>query len=238
MSDTDQMTDGTELRELRDSLSAVAMPERPRLEAITARGRARRRHRLAGAAGLSVAGVAAGTALALGTTGAVGPAPVHGTIRALAPGTIRNAAFKIVKHANDKATLTINPQEFLDPATLQSDLAEYGILSKVTSGSFCSSDPAPAGFSQVVSVPPPAAPVAPQSGVQPTITFNAAAMPAGTEISIGYFQLSSGGQQASFALIDTSSYSCTSTPPAQPVHPTARSCSTAGPGPAGPDQQP
>ena len=81
MSDTDQMTDSAELHELRDSLSGVAMPERPRLEAITARGRARRRHRLSRAAGLSVAGVAAGTALALGLTGAHGPAPVHGTIR-------------------------------------------------------------------------------------------------------------------------------------------------------------
>ena len=50
MSDTDQMTDSAELRELRDSLSGVAMPERPRLEAITARGRARRRHRRSRAA--------------------------------------------------------------------------------------------------------------------------------------------------------------------------------------------
>ena len=97
MSDTDQMTDTAELHELRDSLSDVAMPERPRLEAITARGRARRRHRLSRAAGVSVAGVAAGTALAFGLTSAHGPAPVHGTIRTLAPRTIRTAAFKIVK---------------------------------------------------------------------------------------------------------------------------------------------
>ena len=138
---------------------------------------------------------------------------MHGTIRTLAPGTIRTAAFKIVKNPNGKATLTLNPNEFLDPATLQRDLAKYGIPAKVTSGSFCSSDPAPAGFSQVVSLPPRQAPVPPQSGVHPTITFDPAAMPAGTELSFGYFQLTSGGQQVSFALIDTSSYSCTSTPP-------------------------
>ncbi len=213
MSDTDQMTDAAELHELRDSLSGVAMPERPRLEAITARGRARRRHRLSGAAGVSVVGVAAGTALAFGLSSAHGPAPVHGTIPALAPGTIRTAAFKIVKKSNGKATLTLNPNEFLDPATLQSDLAKYGIPAKVTSGSFCSSDPAPAGFSQVVSLPPRQAPAPPQSGVQPTMTFDPAAMPAGTELSVGYFRLTSGKQQASFALIDTSSYSCTSIPP-------------------------
>jgi len=131
----------------------------------------------------------------------------------LASGTIRTAAFKLVKSPDGKATLTINSKEFLDPATLQSDLAKYGIAAKVTSGSFCSSDPAPGGFSQVVSLPPREAPVPSQSGVQPNITFDPAAMPAGTELSVGYFQLNNGGQQVSLALIDTSSYSCTSSPP-------------------------
>jgi hypothetical protein len=257
MSDTDQMTDSGELRGLRDSLSSVPMPERPRLEAITARGRARRRHRLSTAAGLSVAGVAAGTALALGLTGALGPAPVHGTIRTLAPGTIRTlapgtirtlapgtirtlgpgtirtAAFKIVKNPNGTARLTINPKELFDPATLQSDLAKYGIPAKVTSGSFCSSDPAPAGFPDVVSFPPREAPVTPQSGVQPTVTLDPAAMPAGTELSIGYFQLTRGEQQASFALIDTSSYSCTNTPPGPAGPPDGSQLLYGGPGPAG-----
>jgi hypothetical protein len=210
MSGNDQMIDGAELRELRDSLSGVAMPERPRLEAIMARGRARRRHRLSAVAGLSVAGAAAGTALAVGLTGVLGPART--------PGTIRTAAFTLVSNSNGTATLTINPKELLDPAALQSDLARYGIPAKVTTGSFCSSDPAPAGFSQVVSSHP-AGPftATPQNGVHPTITINPAAMPAGTELSVGNFQLSSGEyagqQQADFVLIDTSSYTCSSTPP-------------------------
>jgi hypothetical protein len=210
MSGNDQMTDGVELRELRDSLSGVAMPERPRLEAITARGRARRRHRLSAVAGLSVVGAAAGTALAVGLTGVLGPART--------PGTIRTAAFTLVSNSNGTATLTINPKELLDPAALQSDLAQFGIPAKVTTGSFCSSDPAPAGFSQVVSSSP-AGPftATPQNGVHPTITINPAAMPAGTELSIGNFRLSSGvysgQQQADFVLVDTGSYTCSSTPP-------------------------
>ena len=156
MSGNDQMTDGAELRELRHSLSGVAMPERPRLEAITARGRARRRHRLSAVAGVSVA-AAAGTALALGLTGVLGPAG--------APGTIRTASFTLLSNSNGTATLTINPKELLDPAALQSDLAQYGIPAKVTSGSFCTSDPHPPGFSQVVSFYP-AGPgtTTPQSG--------------------------------------------------------------------------
>ncbi len=204
----DEMSDNEVLRAASESLSAIPMASPPDVRAIMARGRARRRRRrLSAVAGLSVAGVAAGTALALGLTGVQGPARTSGTIR--------TASFTLASNANGTATLTINPKELLDPAALQSDLAQDGIPAKVTSGSFCSSDPHPAGFSQVVSVnwPPDASP----SGVQPTITIDPSAMPAGAELSVGYFQLSSGPaageQQANVVLIDTSSYTCTITPP-------------------------
>jgi hypothetical protein len=179
-----------------------------------------------------VAGVAACTALALGLTGARGHAPARGTIRSLAPGTIRTAAFKVVKHPDGTATLTINPKQILDPPTLQSALAKYRIRAKVTSGSFCSSDPAPAGFSRVVSLPPRAAPVSPRSGVRPTITFDRAAMPPRTELSVGYFKLANGTQQVSLALINTSSYSCTSTPPGPAGPPNGSQLLYGSPGPA------
>ncbi len=206
----DEMSDSEVLRAASDSLSAIPMPSPPDVEAIMARGRARRARRRSAVAGLSVAGAAAGTALVLGLTGVLGPART--------PGTIRTASFTLVSNSNGTATLTINPKELLDPAALQSDLAQYGIPAKVTSGSFCSSDPHPAGLSQVVSFHP-AGPgtSSPRSGVQPTITIDPSAMPAGAELSVGYFQLSSGqyaGQQeAEVVLIDTSSYTCTSTPP-------------------------
>ena len=64
-------------------------------------GPARRRHRLSAVAGLSVAGAAAGTALALGLTGVLGPART--------PGTIRTASFTLASNSNGTATLTINP---------------------------------------------------------------------------------------------------------------------------------
>ncbi len=206
----DEMSDNEVLRAASDSLSAIPMATPPDVAAIMARGRARRRHRLSAVTGLSVAGVAAGTALALGLTGALGPAR--------APGTIRTAAFTLASNSNGTATLTIKPGELLDPAALQSDLAQHGIPAKVTTGSFCSSDSAPAGFSQVVSFSPAGPYTAtPQNGAQPTITIDPAAMPAGTELSVGDFQLSSGEfsgqQQADFVLIDTSSYTCSSTPP-------------------------
>jgi hypothetical protein len=216
MSGNDQLTDGAKLRELRDSFSGIPMPERPRLEAITARGRARRRRLLAGATCLCAVGAAAGTVLALGLTGVAGPARAHGTIR--------TAAFTLVSNADGTATLTLKPGELLDPAALQSDLQANGIPAMVTSGSFCASDPPPAGFSQVVSMSSPGPGTStPGSGSQPTITIDPSAMPAGAELSVGYFQLSSGEysgeQQANVVLIDTSSYTCTSISPDPNVPP-------------------
>jgi len=206
MPGNDQLTDGAELRHLRDSFSGVPLPGRPRLEAIAARGRARRRRRLAGAAGLCAAGAAAGIVLALGLTGAAGPAGTHGTIR--------TAAFTLVSHADGTDTLTLDPAQLLDPAALQSDLQAHGIPALVTSGSFCTSTPPPAGFEQVVTLPGPGS-WTPQS--PPGITIDPSAMPAGAELSVGYFRLSSGPaageQEAVLVLIDTSSHTCSSTPP-------------------------
>jgi hypothetical protein len=206
MSGNDQLTDGAELRHLRDSFSGIPMPGRPRLEAITARGRARRRRRLAGATGLCAVGAAAGTVLALGLTGVAGPARAHGTIR--------TAAFTLISHADGTDTLTLKPAALLDPAALQRDLQAHGIPAMVTSGSFCTSDPPPDGFTQVVTLPGPGS-WTPQS--PPTMTIDPSAMPPGAELSIGYFQLRSGQaageQEAALVLIDTSSYTCSTTPP-------------------------
>jgi hypothetical protein len=206
MSDNQQLTDSIELRELHDSLAGLALPERPRLETIAARRRAHRRRRLGGVAGLSVAGVAAGTALVLGLTGVLGSAQP-------APAVIRTAAFVLTSHPNGTDTLTLKPGELFDAAALQSDLQKFGIAAKVTSGSFCNSDPAPSGFSNVVTFQP-AGPFTIQlpSGTPATITIDPSAMPAGTELSFGDFQVG-GEQQADLALINSGSYTCSSTPP-------------------------
>lgn len=78
--------------------------------------------------------------------------------------------------------------------------------SRPVAGSFCSSDPAPASASQVVSVPNI------QPGEAPTVTIDPRAMPAGTELSFGNFQLANGGRTF-IAVIDPGSYTCTSTAP-------------------------
>jgi hypothetical protein len=204
--DSHPMTDSPELCQLRDSLASVTMPGRPGLDTITARGRARRRRRLGRLAGLSVAGLAAGTVLAVGLTGVLGSAQ--------RPSVIRTAAFVIKSNSNGTDTLTINPGELFDAAALQSDLQKFGIAATVTSGSFCNSDPAPSGFSNVVTIQPPGpGTIQAQSGAPATITIDPSAMSAGIELSFGNFQLGSGQQQADITLINTSSNTCSSTPP-------------------------
>jgi hypothetical protein len=165
------------------------------------------------AAGITAATAAAALVLGLGLSGAFGSAPARGT------GTIRTAAFTLVEHANGTATLTINPSVLLDPSALQSALQQDGIPALVTSGSFCSSHPALAGFSQVVSFPllKLLGPGEHHLRGPITITINPAAMPAGTELSFGVFQLGPDERQADSELINTSSYSCTSTPPSLPL---------------------
>jgi hypothetical protein len=151
------------------------------------------------AAGITAATATAAVVAGLGLTGAFGSAPARGT------GTIRTAAFTLIEHANGTATLTIHPGVVLDPDTLQNDLRQYGIPAMVTTGSFCSSDPTPPGFSQVVT-----------EQEQPrTMTINPAAMPAGTELSFGNFRVSAGPETA-IQLIDTNSYTCTSIAPTAP----------------------
>jgi hypothetical protein len=203
MSDNDQLTDSVELRELRASLDGIAMPERPPLETITARGRARRQHRRS-VTGLIGAALVTVAAAILGLTGVFSSSSTSNTAR--------TPSFTLVSYSDGTAKLTLHPVELLNPTELQSDFAKYGIPAKVTTGSYCTSDPAPAGFSQAVSGPGPGT-WKRGSGQQPTITIDPSKIPAGTELTVGHFNLQSGEQQANFSLMSPSSYTCTSTPP-------------------------
>ena len=212
------------LTEVRDSLDDVHMTI-PASE-IFARDRRRRAHRrrLAGFAGLGGAGVAAGTALALGLTGVLGAAPARSTatIRTAAParstGTIRTAAFTLTSNANGTDTLTLSHSQMLDPAALQQALVQHGIPALVRTGTSCSSHPAaPDPYSiGVLSNRPRVKPAAPYSAalsrrVAHTVTvINPAAMPSGTELFFGYFN---SDQALFFDLIYTNSYTCSNGQP-------------------------
>ena len=200
----DDMSEDDVLAAAATSLSALPVAGPPAVEAIMVRGRARRRRTVTG---LGLAGTVGVTALALGLAGVFGGhSPAH------AGTTIRTAAFTLTRNANGTDTLTISPRVLVEPGTLQNDLAQYGIRAMVRTGSFCSSNPAP-DWSQVMSFSPRGKGNGPVQN--PTITINPTAMPASTELSFGYFQLPV-GQETALVLINTNSYTCTSTAPTAP----------------------
>jgi hypothetical protein len=136
----------------------------------------------------------------VGLSGVISSAPAGHT------GTIHTTAFTLVSNTNGTARLTLKPGVLFEPGTLEKDLKKDGIPATVTTGSFCTSNPTPAGFSRAVSIP-----VQPGQGM--TVTINPAAIQAGTELSFGTFQLAN-YLETTAALIDTSSHTCTSTAPA------------------------
>ena len=110
MFDDDQLTESPELRALRDSLNGLAMPARPPLAAIEARGRARRRQRHSGVAGLFVAGAAAGAAVTVALAG--GGSANQGALPALSPGRshppreITTSSYTLISDSSGKVKLT------------------------------------------------------------------------------------------------------------------------------------
>jgi hypothetical protein len=222
--------------ELLDSVSELAVPERPPLAAITSKGRVHQRRRRAGFAGLGVTGAAAAIALTLGLTGVFGAPPAGGT------GTSETAAFTLTSYVN--GTVSLKLSQVFDPAALQRALAQHGIRALVKIGNYCSSSPAAPspirlgvlpgasprhartrhrarsglgngqGIWQSVTLPVKPSQLAPM--VDPvSMVINPAAMPARTELFIGYFDLS---QTIVVDLIYTSSHTCSNAqqPPATP----------------------
>ena len=179
---------------------------------------------------MSIAGVATAAGATLGLSGAFTPANKLGTIR--------TAAYTLSQNQNGTDTLTLNPGELLDPAQLQADFAQYGIPAKVTTGSYCTSTPEPAGFAQAVTWQQGTWQKG--SGTPSTITIDPSQIPAGTELTVGVFHLTSGPaageQQANFSLINLQAPTPAPAPrPPSHLRPRASDCSTAAPRRQGPD---
>jgi hypothetical protein len=205
------------LSAVRDSLSGWPVPVAPRLEAITARGRARRRRRLGGlavAAASTCAAAGACATLAVGLTGGGGPAAPAS--RQPAP-PVQLAAFSVVTRPDGDTTLTLYPGQVANPDAVRRALAQHGIPALVTAGRFCrtAEQPAP-GVGQVVVLPPEHPRLTPghrPSGPGPgLIVIHGSAIPRGVKLSIGYRQ-GSGEKEISFSLIQAGApLTCASLP--------------------------
>jgi hypothetical protein len=192
--------------QVRESFSGLRM-DTP-VENVFARSRAHRRRRLAGLAvtAAGTAGAAAAMTLTLG-----GTAPAHfGNPPRPSPDAATLAAFSVTSGSADSTTLILHkgPQYApLDPSALRQALAQHGIPAVVTVGTFCRpADGVEASFDNFLHPS-----TLPDGSAE--MVIDGAAMPSGTELSIGYFP-----QYVRMALVeDGSALSCSSTPSGQPA---------------------
>jgi hypothetical protein len=215
MNDNDELNDSAVLSAVRDSISGLPMPTAPRLEAITARGRARRGRRLAG---VSMASVGACAALVVGLAGGWGsagsapqarPAPPHHATE------VQLAAFSVVADPDGSTTLTLGPGQMINPNAVRQALAEHGIPALVTAGEFCrtADQPAP-GVGDVVVLLPHGMRYVGSGGPppRPSIVIYESRIPRGVKLSIGYRQ-DAQDREISFTLIKAGApLTCTSMP--------------------------
>ena len=225
--------------ELQESLAELAVPERPPLAAIISRGRVRQRRRLAGLAGLGGTGAAAGIALALVLTSVFGAAPARG------PGTIQTAAFTLTSHADGSVSLSLSQMfdppalqralaqdgiralvksdAYCSSSPAAPDPGRLGVLSPGPGGPRHRTTPTSGGHGVTESghgvTESGMFPVSPSElapSVDPiSMVINPSAIPSGTELFIGYFNL---GYTVYFDLIYTKSHTCSNSdePPATP----------------------
>ena len=188
------MNDNDVIDRLTQSLSGIHM-DMP-VEDILARARSRRR-RFTTMAGAGAAATIAVTVALLAVTGS------GGSPSADRPAAPQLVAFTVESGPNGSSVLTLRKgaQYRLDPDALQQALAQHGITAVVNVGKMCDTNPEPGGLDQVIS----SRRLADDSVFT---TFNPAAMPAGSQISIGYFPTFT-----DFALIqDGASLHCTTNP--------------------------
>jgi len=188
------MNDNDVIDRLTQSVSGIHL-DTP-VEEIFARASVRRRRRLTGIAAAGAASIALIAALLAVSGLGRSPSPDR-------PAAPQLAAFTFVNGPNGSSALTLRKgaQYRLDPDALRTALAQHGIAAVVNVGKMCYTNPEPVGLDQVISSRRLA------DGSVFT-TFNPAAMPAGSEISIGYFPTFT-----EFALIqEGASLHCTTSP--------------------------
>ena len=218
MNDNDELNDSAVLSAVRDSISGLPMPTAPRLEAITARGRSRRRRRLGG---LSLAAAGACAALVVGLVGGGGSArlaPQAGPAPQRHLPAVHLAAFSVAAGPDGTTTLTLYPGQVANPDAVRQALAEHGIPALVTAGQFCRTavQPAP-GVGEVVVLPN--RPNQMISGSGPTrtggpgpIVIYGSAIPSGVELSIGYRQDPQENEISFTLIVAGAPLTCTSIP--------------------------
>ena len=181
---------------IRDRLSKLTVAKPPPVEAIVARGRARRRR--SGLAGMGLAAVGLAIALPVIITSINPAAPAVATHPRLGGGPVHVnlAAYSVDSNANGTVTVALAAKQSFNPSELRQVLAQAGIAAVVNVGAFCQTADQPAGFQAVVSssgrnwAAKSAQSLARHQTAEAKLTamvIKPSAMPKRAELSIGYF---------------------------------------------------
>jgi len=165
------------------------------------------RHRAYAVAAVAVAAVAAvliAVIVGVARTGGPGPNPNPPT------GQPRLASFSVRAAPGGLVRLTLTPGQLRDPGALRQALAKVGVPALVTAGSVCYVPGPSAILTQVLSAPQRL------PDGRSVWTINPSAIPAGVELSIGYFHVA-GGFGIHITLVPArAALTCTAGPPAPP----------------------
>jgi len=126
MNASDDMSDSDVLTAVRDRLSGMPLARPPVLDAIMARGRARRHRRLIP----GVTGALAAAAVAALAVTALAPASQEASHQGSRHPTVQLAAWTVTKLAGGNISVTV--RELKDPAGLQRTLRANGVPASVT----------------------------------------------------------------------------------------------------------
>jgi hypothetical protein len=175
------------LTDVKDSLTDVRLDRSA--DAIRARARGRRLRR--GLAGAGAGGAALGVSLALAIGGSATSAPsVH--VNANAPRSVHVNLDAWSVNTLPGGLVYVDVRELQDAGLLRQTLARAGVPAIVTFGEFCTGASGGGSLDQVLG----------KSAVGGgKLTINPAAIPAGTELSIGIVSNPGKGFDNSFALV-------------------------------------
>jgi hypothetical protein len=126
MNASDDMSDSDVLTDVRDRLSGMPLASPPDVDAIMARGRARRNRRLIP----GVTGTLAAAAVAAFALSSLAPASDEASHQGSRQPTVQLAAWTVTKLAGGNISVTV--RELEDPAGLQSTLRADGVPASVT----------------------------------------------------------------------------------------------------------
>jgi hypothetical protein len=163
---------------------------------------------------VGVAAVVIALGAAIGIDLAVSPSPTatSNQHRPGHSGPVKLTAYSVATHSDGTVTLSLGRDQIFSPSALRQALAHAGVPAIVKVGSVCYVAHPPQAQGGVFPVSAPTR----ETGGRTVTTITPSLIPAGAELSIGYFRVPSGGGVHITLVPTTGPLTCTRNPPPHP----------------------